>query len=106
MFARLSNSWELVKASWAVLRADKELIVFPIVSSIALLIVSASFGLPMAFTGFFENLQEGPGQILGVIVAFLFYVVQYTVIIFANSALVGAALIRLRGGDPTTQCLA
>jgi hypothetical protein len=32
---------------------------------------------------------------------FFFYVVQYTVIIFANSALVGAAMIRLRGGDPT-----
>jgi ACR3 family arsenite efflux pump ArsB len=27
--------------------------------------------------------------------------VQYFVIIFANSALVGAAMIRLRGGDPT-----
>jgi hypothetical protein len=32
---------------------------------------------------------------------FLFYIVQYTVIIFANSALVGAAMIRLRGGNPT-----
>ena len=32
---------------------------------------------------------------------FLFYLVQYTVIFFANSALVGAAMIRLRGGDPT-----
>jgi hypothetical protein len=34
-------------------------------------------------------------------VMFLFYVVQYTVIFFFNSALVGAALIRLDGGDPT-----
>jgi len=31
----------------------------------------------------------------------LFYVVQYFVIFFCNTALVGAALIRLRGGDPT-----
>jgi len=100
---KIRNSWALIKASAAVLRADKELVVFPIISSLVLLIVTASFGLPMALTGFFESLQEGPGQILGVIVGFLFYVVQYTIMIFANSALVGAALIRLRGGDPTVK---
>jgi hypothetical protein len=32
---------------------------------------------------------------------FLFYLVQYFVIFFFNAALVGAALIRLDGGDPT-----
>jgi hypothetical protein len=31
----------------------------------------------------------------------LFYLAQYTVIFFFNSALVGAALIRLDGGTPT-----
>jgi len=103
MLEKLQNSWALIKASAAVLRADKELVIFPIVSSIALLIVTASFGLPMALTGFFEKMSEGPGQVLGAIVGFFFYVVQYTIIIFANSALVGAALIRLRGGDPTVK---
>src|SRR5262249_1074067 len=32
---------------------------------------------------------------------FVFYVVQYTIVFYCNSALVGAALIRLRGGQPT-----
>ena len=32
---------------------------------------------------------------------FLFYLAQYTVVFFFNTALVGAALIRLEGGDPT-----
>jgi len=32
---------------------------------------------------------------------FLFYVILYTVIFYCNTALVGAAMIRLRGGDPT-----
>src|SRR5207344_793143 len=40
-------------------------------------------------------------QPLAMLIAFLCYLVQYTVISFANTALVGAALIRLRGGDPT-----
>jgi hypothetical protein len=101
MFAKIRNSWALIKASAGVLRADKELIVFPIVSAIGVLLVTASFALPMLFAGFFDALFEGRSQIFGVVVGFVFYVVQYFVIIFANSALVGAALIRLRGGDPT-----
>jgi hypothetical protein len=101
MFEKIGNSWGLIKASAGVLRADKELIVFPIVSAIGVLIVTASFALPMLLAGFFDSLLEGQGRVLGYVVAFLFYVVQYTVIIFANSALVGAAMIRLEGGDPT-----
>ena len=101
MFDKIRNSWELLKASVAVLRADKELIVFPILSTVAVLIVTASFALPMLFAGFADSLFAGDSQVLGAIVGFIFYVVQYFVIIFANSALVGAAMIRLRGGDPT-----
>jgi MFS family permease len=101
MFAKIGNSWALIKASAAVLRADKELIIFPIVSAIGVLVVTASFALPMILAGFFDALFEGRSQAFGFVVGFAFYIVQYFVIIFANTALVGAALIRLRGGDPT-----
>ncbi|MCK4451391.1 MAG: hypothetical protein KAX26_12450 [Anaerolineae bacterium] len=101
MFTKIQNSWTLIKASAAVLRADKELVVFPIVSAISVLVVTVSFALPMILAGFLDALLEGHAQIFGFVMGFLFYVVQYTVIIFANSALVGAAMIRLRGGDPT-----
>ncbi|MBS1254102.1 MAG: hypothetical protein MAG451_03158 [Anaerolineales bacterium] len=103
MLERISNSWELVKASAAVLRADKELIVFPIVSSIGVLIVTATFALPMLLAGFLDTLLAGQSEVAGVVVAFLFYVVQYLVIFSANTALVGAAMIRLQGGDPTVR---
>lgn len=103
MMQRLSNSWQLVKASAAVLRADKELVVFPIVSSIAALIVAASFFVPAWLTGFGaqvmdRNAERGVG---GYAFLFAFYVVQYLVIFYFNAALVGAAMIRLDGGDPT-----
>ena len=103
MFRRLSNSWELVKASAAVLRSDKELVVFPIVSAIGTLIVTATFAIPLFLAGLFDRMYtDGRGpQPLGMLVAFLFYLVQYFVIFFANTALVGAAMIRLQGGDPT-----
>lgn len=102
MFTRLSNSWELLKASARVLMADKELVIFPIISTIGVLLVTLTFALPFLFSNFFDNLVMGGRiEVMGFLVAFLFYVVQYTVIFFANTALVGAALIRLRGGDPT-----
>jgi hypothetical protein len=100
----LSNSWSLVKASWAVLRADKELIIFPIIAFVGSIIVTITFIVPMALTRMFEGLSDGRGSQAGLaLFGFLFYLVQYTVVIFSNSALVGAATIRLKGGDPTVR---
>ena len=97
MFDKLSRSWELVKASAAVLRSDKELMLFPMVSGLATLLVMATFVIPMFALRVFEH---GIG-VFGAVWGFLFYFCQYSVIIFFNCALVGAAMIRLDGGDPT-----
>ena len=97
MFDKFSRSWELVKASASVLRSDKELLIFPVLSSIAALIVIATFAIPVFALRIFENGMGAGGIVLG----FLFYLCQYFVIFFFNSALVAAAMIRLEGGDPT-----
>jgi hypothetical protein len=97
MFEKFSRSWELVKASAAVLRSDKELMLFPLISGLATLLVLATFLLPMfALRVFAEGFGAGAA-----VFGFLFYFVQYSVIIFFNCALIGAAMIRLEGGDPT-----
>ncbi|MDP3581744.1 MAG: DUF6159 family protein [Ignavibacteria bacterium] len=101
MFTKLSNSWHLMKASWAVLREDKELIIFPILSTVAVILVTISFAVPMFFAGFFDKGALNDNGILKYVIGFLFYFVEYTIIIFSNTALVGAAMIRLRGGNPT-----
>ena len=102
MGERISNSLRLARASWEVLRADRELVIFPIVSAIAAAILVALFAIPLWAVGFFDNIEESgsPGA-ASYVVLFLFYVVLYTIINFCNAALVGAALVRLRGGDPT-----
>jgi Family of unknown function (DUF6159) len=98
---RFARSWALVKLCWRVLQQDKELVVFPIVSTIGVLIVTASFVVPGFFTGFWQGVSDnGAGVGLWVLIV-LFYLVQYLVIIFFNAALVSAAIIRLEGGDPT-----
>jgi hypothetical protein len=105
MFRRLSNSWRLIKASAAVLRSNKKLIVFPVVSMIGVLIVTATFAIPLFLSGILDSATSGNSSdsvgIFGLIVGFLFYLVTYTVIYFANSALVGAVMIHFRGGQPT-----
>jgi hypothetical protein len=88
-------------ASFAVLRADKELLVFPFVSALGTVIVTISFILPFVFAGAFDAVLAGGLTVLGFVVLFFYYLVLYFVIIFANAALVGAAMIRLQGGDPS-----
>jgi hypothetical protein len=104
MFERLSRSWQLVKASAAVLKQDRKLILFPLISSMAMLAVLASFAIPVlgwvvfgARSGQADAVSSNSFYALG----FLFYLTQYFVIFFFNAALVGAAMIRLDGGSPT-----
>src|SRR5688572_23827078 len=103
MFSRFSRSWELIRASGAVLRQDKELLLFPFFSAIATALVSATFIVPLIFSGSLERLEGESLDAAAIVVLFLFYLSQYFVIFFFNSALVGAAMIRLDGGNPTVR---
>jgi hypothetical protein len=104
MFDRMAKGWELAKASLAVLRMDKELLVFPLVSSISCLFVLASFGIPLwnsKYAAIVFNDHQAPSDPLAYLILFAFYFVNYFVIVFFNSALVACAIIRFKGGDPT-----
>lgn len=106
MFSNFGKSWRLVKASYGVLKQDKHLLIFPIISTIGLILVTIAMFFPMALTGIFDAVaNEGElssGQsFLSFVFAFIFYFATYFVIIFSNTALIGAAMIRLDGGTPT-----
>src|SRR5690606_41816355 len=93
MFEKFSRSWDLVKASASVLRSDKELMLFPVISGIATVLVLATFLLPMfALRIFADGIGLG-----GVVFGFAFYFFQYSVMIIFNCAMVGEALHRLDG---------
>lgn len=100
MAGRFSRSWNLMKASAAVLRSDKSLLMFPLASSICCLLVAASFLIPIGFAvAAAGGTHERAFSTGGYVALFLFYLVQYFVIIFFNTALAGAALMRLRGEE-------
>jgi hypothetical protein len=101
---RIHRSWRLARASLAVLAADKELMVFPIFSFLATTLVTVTMLWPAYALGLVGNVGDGEaggGNPLGYVILFLYYVVLYTISVFSNSALVGMALMRLDGGDPT-----
>ncbi len=104
MFEKIANGWELMKSSARVLREDTSLLVFPALSGIACLFVTASFALPLFFSGAFAingNVNQVTHNPLAFVVGFAFYFCSYFVIIFFNSALVACAVIRFNGGTPT-----
>lgn len=109
MFERMAMGWQLGRQSWRVLMLDKELLVFPFLSGVSCVLVFASFIAPLWATGVTEEVmaEQRNGeisqyhQILGYVLTFAFYVVNYFVIIFFNSALVACAIIRFKGGNPT-----
>lgn len=109
MFERFSSSWELVKASYRVLQSDRELLLFPLFSMLGVIAVTIVFAIPLFASGIMQAIASETGEvssgtaIIGIVIGFLFYLAMYTVIIFSNVALVGAAMIRLEGGDPTVR---
>jgi hypothetical protein len=97
MFDRIRRSFDLVRASVQVLRQDKHLLLFPIISAVAMVLVLAAFALPLFGLASIDGMGKGGAYSA----AFLFYVVQYFVIFYFNTALVGAVMIRLDGGSPS-----
>ncbi|MBX3358573.1 MAG: hypothetical protein KF745_09095 [Phycisphaeraceae bacterium] len=107
MFERMARSWALTKQSARVLRRDKQLLLFPIVSSVACLLVLASFAIPVLLTIDFsaagettrqqrEAAAQNPVYYLGV---FLFYFANFFVISFFNAGLVACAIHRMNGEE-------
>jgi hypothetical protein len=94
---KLRNTFSLARSSWSVLQADKELLVLPLLSGIASVIVAASFVVPIVLTG---GADQEPTT-LGYVLLFVMYVVLAFITIFFNASLVAGAHERLQGGDPT-----
>jgi hypothetical protein len=103
---RFARSWELVKQSFTVLRSDKQLMLFPILSAVSCLFVTALIatgGGLMIWPSIVAAKAAGghwqPSQTpIFYFAMFGVYVANYFVMVFFNVALVGVANSRLMGG--------
>lgn len=99
---RFARSLQLLKASASVLRADKELVLLPVFSGIASLVVMVGFAVPLlVLSGLLDGSGSGEPGPLTYVGTFLMYLVLSYITIFFNTALLCAADQRLQGGDPT-----
>ncbi|SVB13544.1 uncharacterized protein METZ01_LOCUS166398 [marine metagenome] len=99
-FGSISNTIDLMKSCIRVLKKDKELILFPILAAIFVLlfvwIIFTFVGLDMSALTADDNQSEE----MPVIPLLILLFGANFIVVFFNSALVSAALDRLRGGDP------
>ncbi len=104
MFERLTNGFSLARSSWNVLRNDKKLLLFPLLSGVGCVLVLISFLIPIAVLANNGVLVDANGDVnwaLAAPLAFGYYLVNYFVVIFCNAALVHCALVHFDGGQPT-----
>jgi hypothetical protein len=101
MLDRLQRSWDLAMQCLAVLREDKTLLVFPLFSTIAIVLITASFAVPLwpLVAAFEAHAGRPPDQTLVYILLFAFYFIQFSVVNFFNTALVEVAMRRFDGGE-------
>lgn len=100
MFGTIGHTFELMKMSWGVLMKDKELLFFPLFTVMGLVVVLGIFFGIAGANGSITRLDAGTANRFDQILYVLAFFSAYFVVIFFNAALVSAALVRLRGGDP------
>jgi len=106
---KFSRTWQLVKQSFVILRSDKQLMLFPILSAISCLMVTAIIAtsgtvlmMPSITTAAAAGERFQPNHSpMFLIGMFTMYVANYFIIVFFNVALVGVANSRLMGGNWT-----
>ena len=101
VFTRLSNGWTIAMNSFKVLRANKQLIVFPILSGFSLLVVSASFFTAvLASAGWnTDAITNDYSKVTQYSLLFLFYFLNYFVIVFFNVALMHCTRLYFNGEE-------
>ncbi len=108
---RVNKGVNVTRESWQVLRTEMQLLVFPLLSGIAGAAVIATVicaGILIPGLGEWaarllnKNQPAAPDQqALGLACLFVIYYIEYAIVVFFNTALVGAAMMRFSGYQPT-----
>src|SRR5580692_3588143 len=99
-FTRLSNGWNIALDSFAVLKENRQLIIFPILSGISMVLVISSFVAVLFATGDWStDTIRDQGTVANYLFLFIYYVVNYFIIVFFNTALVHCTHLYFRGEE-------
>jgi hypothetical protein len=103
MFDKISRSWTLAGQCWDLLKEDPALLIFPLLSSVAIMLLLASFAVPVWTlhynlpAAFAAGSTTHTARLLSFAGMYVFYVISYSIVMFFNTALIAVALQRLDG---------
>jgi hypothetical protein len=101
---RVSNGWTIATNSFKVLKENRQLVIFPILSGVSIILILASFCVAfLGFSGWQLDQVSEPGRIMSYALFFVFYIVNYFVIVFFNMALVHCTSLYFKGEEVTLQ---
>jgi len=101
LVGKIGRGWQLAKMSLRVIRKDKELLLFPVLSGIITLLILGTFFVGTFVSVGFSELDNTSSSWVFYAFFIVFYFVAFFVSIFFNAAIIGCATIRMNGGDPT-----
>ncbi len=103
---RLSNTWQLAKTSWTVLKKDRELLWIPVLS---FMVSAAVLTIVLALVWVSRSTADSGGDVtaaVGPVTVVLLVcgaLLLGVIAVFFNGALVAGAHERMTGGDPTVR---
>ena len=103
-FDRLSNGWKISLNCFSLLKENKQLIIFPILSGVSMILIMGSLivGILAAAGWDTGNLSE-TSNTANYLVLFAFYVVNYFIVVFFNMALIHCTHLYFMGEEPTVR---
>jgi hypothetical protein len=106
MFSTIQRSYAIFRQSLSVLRQDTEILIFPVLSGLFTILAFGGIVFGGVVTGYFQRLAASgdrslEANLLGYGVLFVWYFVNWFIVLFFNVGVVACARIRLEGGDPT-----
>ncbi len=100
LITRLSNGWSISMRCFKVLKENRELVLFPILSGASMIVLTGSFVIAAVFaTNIFSNLFEYDNRGFAYLLAFAFYLINYFIVVFFNVALMHCVRQYFRGEE-------
>jgi hypothetical protein len=105
---RIGRGFRLAKQSWHVVTQEKSLLWLPVLSFLAIAVVTAAFGAGAWGTGLFDDVWSDASRTgarstgmtpIAYVFLFCFYVVTAFIAIYFNAVVIGVAMKRLQGED-------
>lgn len=104
LMTRLSNGWKIALNSFKVLKENRQLIIFPLLAGLSLILIMGSFFTALlGFSGWNINNLDTPDTVASYALLFVYYIVNYFVVVFFNMALIHCTSLYFKGEEVTVR---